>query len=241
VINCEFAETVGGVGILHKACDNWIIGDNTKFVRLSGIGVECHSSGVTIRDARFEGKLGVQGQLSSNQPYISIEPDDITDPQKKFAGGLSEVTGCRFGGEVGAGTVGPPDFAIRLGPAKPISGTMKGILISRNRFLRKSDPQGPTEQSGRGAIRITKHVQECVVMGNHFLQHFGPLIQEDAPEKDGKPDGNPRENYFVANAIDTGERNIGEPERPFPGIFSGAAHGWMRVQQPIPQDEPVPR
>ncbi len=149
------------------------------------------------------------------------ESDDTTDPDNKFAGGLSEVTGCRFGGEVGAETVGPPDFAIRLGPAEPVPGTMTGILISRNRFLRRSDKKGPTEHSGRGAIRITKHVKERVVMGNHFMKHFGPLIQED---QEGEPHGNLRDNYFVANAIDTA--------KPFPGIFSGTAHGWMIVQQP---------
>jgi hypothetical protein len=63
------------------------------------------------------------------------------------------------------------------------------------------------------------------------------LIQEDAPlNAQGNPHGfgNPRENYFVANAIDTEKANTGESEKPFP-VFSGAAHGWMLVQQPLPE------
>jgi hypothetical protein len=223
VMNCEFAETSGGVGILDRACDNWIIGDNTKFVRLDAIGVECHSSGVTIRDARFESKAAGHGAF----PHIAFEPfepDETPDPdnplpEPSFAGGLSEVTGCRFGSEVGTGTDGPPEFAIRLGPAVVSYGTMTGIMISRNRFLRRGEG-GPTTTSGYGAIRLTKAVKECVVMGNHFQEHTGPLIHEDYTG------GNPRDNYFTANAIDTDKHKA--------GIFSGTATGWIVQQTAIP-------
>jgi hypothetical protein len=204
IINCEFAETAGGVGIVHRACDNWIIGDNSKFVRVAGIGIECHSSGVTIRDARFESKPANYTAL----PHIRIEGEG------PFAGGLCEVTGCRFGGEVAVDADGPPAFAIQLGPSEPTTGTMTGIMISRNRFIRRGG--GPTETSGRGAIRLTKAVKECVIMANHFQEHFGPLIQEDQVQ------GNPRDNYFTANPIDTVKHTA--------GIFSGTADGWILQQ-----------
>ena len=64
VVNCEFAETAGGVGILHSACDPWVIGPNSRFVRVDGVGVECHSSGVTIVDCNFENKAPDAGSLA---------------------------------------------------------------------------------------------------------------------------------------------------------------------------------
>jgi hypothetical protein len=85
-------------------------------------------------------------------------------------------------------------------------------MISRNRFLRRGEG-GPTTTSGYGAIRLTKAVKECVVMGNHFQEHAGALIHEDYKG------GNPRDNHFTANAIDSGKHRA--------GIFSGTANGWI--------------
>jgi hypothetical protein len=231
ILNCEFAETAGGVGILHNACDLWIIGDNSKFVRLSGLGVECHSSGVSIRDAQFESKQskGVpHPPMGENTRDVQIQSEEATatsyphiriEGAGDFAGGICEIIGCRFGGEVAQDADGPPEFAIQLGPSEPASGTMTGIFISRNRFLRRG-AGGPNTTSGHGAIRLTKAVKECVVIGNHFQEHAGPLVCEDYPG------GNPRDNYFTANAIDHAKHHA--------GIFSRTGDGWIIQQTTLP-------
>jgi hypothetical protein len=266
VLNCQFAETDRGIGVLHNACDNWIIGDNSTFVRMQGVGVDIRSSGVTVRDARFEDKL--RGGVLS--PYIRIKGISGKDT---FAGGLSEITGCRFGGEVGkesdeAGSEepdengssgsedgrerngklldGPPRHAIELGPNNPAAKPIVGVLITRNRFLGRTKPEGkefedevggPTETSAVHAISLQAPVRHTVVAENHFHRYFSALIEETSRNliKDSAGHLKSHSNLFVGNAV---ERQAIRPEtdnREFQGVFSDSGKSWQ--SWPPGQDE----
>jgi hypothetical protein len=198
ILNCTFIQTDHGVGVLHRACDNWIIGDNSRFVRMRGIGVEIGSSGVTVRDARFENKRAGAG----DQPYIRVRG------APGFDGGLSEITACRFGGEVGLDFKtkpdveqeelhGPPRHVIELcpttetdtpvelvdgddgsdeGPHKPVVG----MRITGNRFLGRTRSRKEAEAQGKGgptgdsavhAIAQIAPVRHTVVAENHFRRY----------------------------------------------------------------------
>jgi hypothetical protein len=210
VVNCEFAETAGGIGILHSACDLWVIGPNSRFVRMDGVGAACHSSGVTVIDCNFENKaLGAE-----RQPHVRIAPDE------PFGGGLSKLVRCRFGGEVGRDASGPPETYVVLGPPEPVRGTMAGIVVEGCEFQRRNG--GPTPTSGVHAIRLTKAVRETRIIGNHFQQFAGALIDEAFDPGTT----NIRDNYFALNSIDS-NRHSAE-------IFSSGAQpaGWTIVHSP---------
>jgi hypothetical protein len=213
ILNCQFVQTDRGVGVLHNACDNWIIGDNSTFVRMRGVGVEIRSSGVTVRDARFEDKLKGAGA----SPYIRIKGAG------DFAGGLSEITGCRFGGEVGKDPVshealdGPPRHPIEFGAADvPIVG----IMITRNRFLGRTAGGGPTDNSARHAISLAAPVQHTIVAHNHFRRYSGALIENTVGLAKS------HSNLFVGNAV---ERQDTPNKRPFRGILSQGGESWQQL------------
>ncbi len=226
VLNCQFLETDHGVGVLHNACDNWTIGDNSRFVRMRGVGVEISSSGVSVRDARFEDKLIGAG----SRPYIRIRG------LGGFDGGLSEITGCRFGGEVGldfdtgAELDGPPRAAIEVGPNTETvnkDAPLVAVVITRNRFLgrgrsttaaKQGRRGGPTETSAKHAISLKAPVRQTVVAENHFRRYFDELIEET---KIAGPKS--KENLFVGNAV---ERKDTPDGRPYPGLISGDGASW---------------
>jgi hypothetical protein len=226
VLNCEFARTTGGVGVRHRGCDNWIIGDNTRFVRLAGVGVACHSSGVHLRDCRFETKQAGAGYL----PHVLItgDPKPLPPSVDPFTGGLSEITGCRFGRETPPGTDGPPAVAIEVQPVQ--ADAVLGLLISRNWFNGRN--HGPNQKSARNAIAVHHpaddkiplgRLRNCVVSGNYFGLHHGPLIHEDHP---AGPNETPS-NFFVANAVTA-------PPGPIDiaRIHNGDGHGWI-IDNPL--------
>jgi hypothetical protein len=230
ILSCEFAETHAGVGVRHRACDNWIVGDNTRFVRLRGVGLESHSSGITIRDARFETKQPGGG----NEPHIRITgdpPDEAIDGDKPFTGGECEITGCRFGGEVADETDGPPAVAVDLRPTAATA--MLEMLVSRNRFNGRNG--GPTETSARHAISVAGRLRNSVVTGNYFDQYYGPLVQEDDPAGRGSVPSN----YFVANAVKVSPEEGGDPV-PVDRLLSGAGSGWV-VDNPVASAPPPSR
>jgi hypothetical protein len=217
VLNCDFSDTPGGgVGILSTECDNWLIGDNTRFVRMGGIGVESRSPSVTIRQCEFEDKLTGTGE----QPYIRLTGD------ASFVGGQSTVRGCRFGGEVGhIGTVeldGPPRYAIELVPLAP-SHTVTGVVIQGNWFFgripHEGEQPGPSDHSARAAILVADRVMHCLVTSNFFRRRFylRGLIEDTNP-------GDGRVNCFVANAVDLGPDALRLPTRT--DIFTGNGEGW---------------
>jgi hypothetical protein len=254
ILNCQFAETDRGIGVLHNACDNWIIGDNSIFVRMQGVGIDIRSSGVTVRDARFEDKLRGGG----SSPYIRIKGIQGKDT---FAGGLSEITGCRFGGEVGKerdGTEsdgseneteingqlldGPPRHAIELGPNDPAPKPIVGVLITRNRFLGRTKPAGkkfedeeggPTEKSAVHAISLQAPLRHTVVAENHFHRYFSALIEETSKNliKDDSSRLKSHSNLFVGNAVERQPiRPKSDNPREFQGIFSAGGRPWQHWQ-----------
>jgi hypothetical protein len=208
VVNCEFAETGGGVGILHSACDLWIVGPNNRFVRIDGIGVECHSSGVTVIDCNFENKAVGSG----SQPHVRIEPG------APFRGGLTKLVRCRFGGEVGVDADGPPETYVVLGPQTATRGTMSGIVVQDCEFLRRTGDEA-TPDSGRHAIRLTSAVRETRIIGNHFQQFAGALIDEAFDPATT----NIRDNFFALNSVDSRNHKA--------GVFSSGDQpgGWTIV------------
>jgi hypothetical protein len=220
ILNCEFAETNAGVGVLHRGCDNWIVGDNTRFVRLLDVAVESHSSGITIRDARFESKQNGGGDA----PHIRITgdpPDPTIAGDSTFTGGECEITGCRFGGEVADGTDGPPAVVVELQPTGAAS--VLEMLISRNRFNGriKEGNGGPTETSARHAIAVAGRLRNSTVTGNYFDLYHGALIHEDNPAAPGSVPSN----YFVANAVKG-------PPKQIDDLLSGGGAGWV-IDTPV--------
>jgi hypothetical protein len=236
ISNCQFVETDRGVGVLHKACDNWLIAENTTFVRLAGVGVEIHSSGVTVRDARFENRQPFRfGEAPSPDPYIRIESSphepDLTNG---FTGGLNEISSCRFGGEVGVDfraprpepdpgrepegrLLGPPPFAIEVGPSE-IGQRVAGLRIMANWFFGRVGQGGPNATSAAGAIRLYEHLIDSVVASNFFRPYDGPLIVEA-----NEPDlaARKRPNLFVANIL--------PPDADRATVFSLGGKNWQAV------------
>jgi hypothetical protein len=229
ILNCTFSQTDHGVGILNRACDNWIIGDNSRFVRMRGVGVEVRSSGVTIRDARFEDKLA--GAVE--QPYIRMRGDG------GFDGGLSEITACRFGGEVGMDYFdkeleldGPPRHVIELGPNTETDThdePIVAVLITRNRFLGRTrsakaakakTPGGPTANSAVHALALMAPVRHTVVAENHFRRYFGALVLEPDSSVDR---GRSNSNLFFGNAA---EEQVTPNGVAYQGVFSGGGASW---------------
>jgi hypothetical protein len=246
IMNCQFVQTDHGVGVLHNGCDNWIIGENSRFVRMRGVGVEICSSGVTVQGARFENKL----TGAASRPYVRVRGAG------NFGGGKSEIVGCRFGGEVGldfetgAELDGPPRDAIELGPnrrtAKP-NAPLVGVIITHNRFLgrtRSADDAeedaagGPTEHSAVHAISLKAPVQHTIVANNHFARYLEALIEqteESLVKSPESPTGlKSHSNLFVGNAVDRKEAPNG---RPYLGLISGNTSPWQCW--PPGQDEPL--
>jgi hypothetical protein len=226
IANCQFVETDRGVQVLHRACDNWLIADNTTFVRLAGVGVDMRSSGVTLRDVRFESRQALEfGGTVADEPYIIIRSPPA-DQEGEWTGGLDEICSCRFGGEVGHDLrdpstdeteekpllPGPPQYAIEIGPNE-VGSIVTGMRIIGNWFLGRTHEPGPTPESALGAIRVHERLVESVAMGNFFRPYYGPLIVEDTAS-----DGDAR-NLFVANALpkDATESTV----------FSAGAANWQ--------------
>jgi hypothetical protein len=200
-----FNRCAGAVHVLHTACDNWEIKNNCQVVRASDIGVRILSSGVSVDGVKFENKFD-SGDLTF--PHVSIEPDGLA-----YAGGISEVTNCRFGGEVGTGG-GPPRANIRLGAAAAASGTMTNIRLAGNRHFRRNG--GGASNSHVCAIELTKDVHSSVIddwmqadVGGTF---FTALILNSSLG------GTPLGNYYRARHKTDALGGI--------GIFSGDATGW---------------
>ncbi|MFN0089318.1 MAG: hypothetical protein ACKVWR_03470 [Acidimicrobiales bacterium] len=234
VLNCTFSGmTGGGVQVGHQECDNWLIGDNTSFIRLGGPGVEARSPSVTVRNAVFETKLTGYG----DQPYIRIADSG------GFGGGAARVVGCRFGGETSPQHHGPPRYCIDLTPDD--GSTIINVLIDGNWFnghtpatAAEPDPAAPcappsagTPDSARSAIRIGKTAHLVHITGNYFraFQYFAPII-EDAPPR---PSPAPGANTFSGNQVDV---RVWDPdscqllaERRLPTsaeIFANGGAGW---------------
>jgi hypothetical protein len=233
ISNCQFVETDRGVGVLHRACDNWLIAENTTFVRLAGVGVEIHSSGVTVRDARFEDRQPFTfGEHAGAEPYIRVEsaPDE-PDRTGEFTGGKSEINSCRFGGEVGVEfraprpapaappkrLPGPPPFAIEVGPSE-VGQRIIGLRIVGNWFFGRTQEGGPNAESAVGAIRLNEHLVDSVVTGNFFAPYYGPLIVEKQ-----KPDSGAlnHPNLFLGNILPQGANRA--------SVFSRGGLNWQAV------------
>jgi hypothetical protein len=217
VLNCEFSETPGGgVGILHTDSDNWLIADNTRFVRMGGVGVESRSPTTTVRQCQFENKLTGAGA----NPYVRLSGDAL------FGGGLCAVHGCRFGGEVGrADDVdldGPPRYAIELVPG-PDKRTVTAAIIDGNWFfgrIPRRDGDEASDTSARAAILVADRAVHCVVNGNFFRRRFYSegVIEDVSP-------GGGRVNCFVGNTLDLGPGVLRLPTRA--DIFTGSGSGWQ--------------
>jgi hypothetical protein len=229
ISNCQFVETDRGVGVLHKACDNWLIAENTTFVRLAGVGVEIHSSGVTVRDARFENRQPFKfGDDPGAEPYIHVAsaPDDPYQTGE-FTGGLNEISSCRFGGEVGQDfrapgpdrplLPGPPPFAIEVGPSE-VGQRVAGLRIMGNWFFGRTQDGGPNDTSAVGAIRLHEHLIDSIVTGNFFRPYHGPLIVE---EQDPDSSALDHPNLFVGNVL--------PPDGDRASVFSRGGQNWRAV------------
>jgi hypothetical protein len=236
IVDCEFSQmTGGGVRIGHSGCDNWLIGDNSRFARMGGVGVEIRSPSVHVRDARFEHKL----KGSAHNPYIRVadadnvnppDPDEPDQEPTRFSGGLTRISGCRFGGEVGKDPPGPPAYDIELSPDDPGSSTIIGVLIEGNWFFgRTAKVPDPDERSGVAAIRIGRNAHACSVSGNFFraIQYSaeGRLIDDRLvqPPPPAPPfTVNPGVNSFIGNAVQLSTRRLATPA----DIFAGTGAGW---------------
>jgi hypothetical protein len=246
ILNCQFIETDRGVGVLDRGCDNWIIGDNSRFVRMRGVGVELRSSGVTVREARFENKQHGAGP----SPFIRVSGDlvsplhvingKVQEDERGFDGGQSEITGCRFGGEVGKNDFGPPISAIEFGPnirelidvktkeKQDVDVPIRGMMISRNRFFGRTnragdEPEdgGPKNDSARHAISLRAPVQHSIVAENYFRRYFGAVIEETPASATERSESN----IFVGNAVEREETPQG---LPYNGLFSAGGASWQR-------------
>lgn len=189
------------IAVDHNACDEWIIYD-VALVRLGHIGVRIRSSGVHVELCNFENKLHAAALA---HPHIAVEPYGA------FAGGLVDIVGNRFAGEVGSGAAGPPAYNVRLGPETPTTGTMTGIHLRDNRHNRRNG--GPSATGGVGAVLITKDIKESSIR-DRFQEFGGPLITRTALG------GGPRDNVFDS-IIDSAKHTA--------GIFDAsgaAANGW---------------
>jgi hypothetical protein len=97
---------------------------------------------------------------------------------------------------------------------------MAGIVVENCEFQRRIG--GPTPTSGHHAIRLTKAVRETRIIGNHFQQFAGALIDEAFDPATTTI----RDNYFALNSIDSNRHRA--------GIFSSTAQpaGWTIVHSP---------
>jgi hypothetical protein len=208
--------TGGGVLVGHNGCDNWLIGENSRFVRLGEAGVEIRSPSVHVRDARFESKLETFG----DKPYIKIADHG------RFNGGQCRISSCRFGGEKGQYLHGPPRYAIELAPDS--GKTITGVLIEGNWFFGHSS-NGQGEHSAKAAIRVGATARLCSVSGNFFRrsQYYTAVVDDASPPT---PPG-PGVNSFTANAMDVpGTQDGGSPTRRLPTrteIFANGGTGWV--------------
>ncbi len=229
--DCTFAHGTGG-GVLngHRASDNWLIGDNSLFVRLGGPGVETRSPSVTIRNALFETKRVGYG----DQPYIRVADSD------GYGGGLTRIVGCRFGGEKGQAHHGPPKYCIELTP--DTGSVISAVQIEGNWFNGHAPAQGAdpdtceetpagNPESALAAIRIGRTAHMVHIAGNYFkaFQYHGPVV-DDAPPMNNPPPG---VNTFSGNHL---ELRLWNPqacapllERRLPTreeIFTNGGAGW---------------
>jgi hypothetical protein len=218
ILDCEFSEmTGGGVLVGHNECDNWLIGDQSRFIRMGQAGVEIRSPSVHVRDARFESKLDSFGE----EPFIRIADHG------PFGGGQCRISGCRFGGEHGEGLHGPPKYAIDLTPDPP-GKTITGVLIEGNWFFGHTSKDGPREDSAKAAIRVGATAHLCSVTGNFFRrsQYLTAVIDDARPPT---PPG-PGINTFIANAMDVPKpQDDVPPPRRLPtraDIFANGGEGW---------------
>jgi hypothetical protein len=194
---------------------------------MAGVGVRINSSGVTLRDLRFESRQStVYGQPDRDEPYV------IVASAGAFTGGLVEISSCRFGGEVGQDfrdqdpkvtlLPGPPRFAIEVGPTDN-GEQVAGLHITGNWFFGRTGDGGPEESSALGAIRLREHLVDSVVMGNYFRPYFGPLIVEDnLPRQSDLA----RPNSFVANSVPPGGGSS--------SVFSRGGRNWRSFPDPVP-------
>jgi hypothetical protein len=156
VVECEFSEMDGG-GILvgHSRCDGWLIGENSIFVRLDGPGVEIHSGGVRVRDARFENRLHVH-----TNPYLRVMGEQAGARR-------TTIENCRFGGEKTSKTVGPPTSCIEL------SSRSIGVTVTSSMFLGFTDTRTPPadDDSAKHAIKLAKGAHACSITSCYFRLH----------------------------------------------------------------------
>jgi hypothetical protein len=225
VDGCSFVETDRGIGVLHRACDNWLVHGNTTFVRLAGTGAYLASSGATLRDCRFESRQSrVPGGHVHDEPYVRI-----TAPAEQplvFSGGHVELVSCRFGGEVGRDLrveskpllPGPPAFAVEVGPSA-LSDTVHALRAHDCWFYGRRVESGPTLESARGAIGLHERVVDSVIAQNYFRTYFGPLVADEGPPLTEHQ--RLRKNYFLANTL--------EPKDDEPVQIFGNGAAWTIV------------
>jgi hypothetical protein len=241
ILDCEFAESRGGgVRVGHSGCDNWIIGDGSKFVRLGLEGVEIRSPGVHVRDASFETKIcevGDDPHKAGYHAYIRVADSFDSKPapneaKPQFEGGSCRISACRFGGEVAKNVHGPPAHCIDLTPDR--SNLIRGVQIEQNWFLGwtggEDEEKNRPENSAQAAIRTHRRAHLCTVNGNYFRAHQYHAVIDDALAEDGSGQpgdfGDPGINSFVGNAVDVGGRLATTRADIFPG---GVGAGWTVV------------
>jgi len=210
VAGCEFSEMEGGgVHVGHADCGDWLIGDGSLFERMGGVGLEIRSPSVHVRDARFEGKLLGAG----HRPYIRIAG------QPGNRGGLTVVSGCRFGGAAGGGLHGPPSVAVEIDPHGQAAF---GVLVHGNAFLGHPGTKA-SRHSADVAIHLVKAAHACSVTGNHFRrsQYRSGLIRDTSAAAAGA-------NSFHANAVELPPGRGGKRRRRAPRlgeIFAPGGNG----------------
>lgn len=239
VVDCEFSDSPGG-GVLvgHSGCEHWLIGDNTCFSLLGGVGVEVRSGSVTVSDCRFEAKR----RGARAQPHVlvgsSLDTVDTVDGvMPAFAGGYTRISGCHFSGEVIAGSGGPPSYCIELSPTPPASA-VTGVQIDGNRFFGLTDGPGRDDDpapAAVAAIRTTHRAHLCTVSGN-YVRRFEYLrgVIDDRLDPDLGPAGRaalgpPGVNTFHANGVHFSTAS--KPRDPHAvatkaDLFSAGGIGW---------------
>lgn len=180
IVECEFS-AMGGGGVLvgHGGSRNWLIGDNTFFVRLDGPGVETRSGGVRIRDARFENR-----HSSKDHPYLRIAGDDSQAPPVL-------VENCRFGGEKEANSVGPPTNNVEIE-----SKTIPVVITASWFFGFTNTREADDFDAAVHAIKCAPDAHACAITANYFNQrtYDGALI-DSANVRLGQP------SQFLGNAV----------------------------------------
>lgn len=201
ITRCWFNRCAGGISVDPHNSDLWLI-DHCAFNRNTDTDVVIGSSGVTLRDCRFE----MRPTANADKPHIQI------------TFGLCDVIRCSFGPDVEGSTFGPPKYPIVIGPLGGRgAGTIGGVRIEGCRFY-GMNPYGPTAEAypdddqAKAAIHLSKGLFQSHIVNNYWRRYATAFIHEDYASASS------RDNVATGNVKDSLINE--DPE------FSGDATGW---------------